>query len=61
MNKIRITLIKSLSGRLPKHIIIAKQLGLKKINSTVVHQDSPSIRGLVNIVNYLVKVEECAE
>lgn len=60
-NKIKITLIKSLIGRIPKHILIAKQLGLTKINSNVIHQDNPSIRGLVNRINYLVKVEDCAQ
>ena len=59
-NKIKIKLVKSLIGRLPKHIEIAKQLGLKKLNSTIVHQDNPSIRGLVNVIYYLVEVEECA-
>ena len=55
---LKITLIKSLIGRLPKHVTIAKQLGLKRNNSSVVHQDVPAIRGLVNHVNYLVRVEE---
>jgi len=40
--------------------MIAKQLGLGKINSSVVHQDIPAIRGLVNAIHYLLKVEECA-
>lgn len=55
---IKITLTKSLIGRLPKHIQIVKQLGLGRINSSVIHQDIPAIRGLVNHVNYLVRVEE---
>ena len=59
-NKIKITLVKSLIGRIPKHTMIAKQLGLGKINSSVVHQDIPAIRGLVNAIHYLLKVEECA-
>ncbi|KTC77919.1 50S ribosomal protein L30 [Legionella brunensis] len=58
--KIKITLVKSVIGRKPKHIEIVKQLGLGKLNSSVIQQDSPSIRGLVNVVNYLVQVEECA-
>ena len=57
---IKITLVKSLIGRLPKHIQIAKQLGLRKMHSTVVHQDIPAIRGLVNTIYYLLVVEECA-
>ncbi|MDP3705390.1 MAG: 50S ribosomal protein L30 [Legionellaceae bacterium] len=55
---VQIKLVKSLIGRLPKHIGIAKQLGLRKINSTVVHQDIPAIRGLINAIYYLVEVEE---
>ena len=58
-NKIKIKLVKSLIGRIPKHIHIAKQLGLRKINSEVVHQDTPAIRGLVNTIYYLVIIEEC--
>lgn len=56
--KIKITLIKSLIGRKPKHIGIAKQLGLGKTNSSVSHNDTPAIRGLVNTINYLLLVEE---
>ena len=56
--QIKITLVKSLIGRLPKHVLIAKQLGLKRINSTVVHRDIPAIRGLVNQVDYLLSIEE---
>ena len=58
--KIKITLVKSTIGRKPKHRLIVKQLGLGKMNSTVVHMDIPSIRGLINIVNYMLHVEECA-
>ncbi len=58
--KIKIKLVKSLIGRLPKHIQIAKLLGLKRINSTTVHQDTPAIRGMVNTIYYMVEVEECA-
>ena len=58
--KIKVKLVKSLIGRIPKHIVIANQLGLKKINTIVVHQDNPAIRGMVNCIYYLVEVEECA-
>jgi len=57
---IKITLVKSIIGRIPKHVEIVKQLGLGKLNSSVIHRDIPAIRGLVNIVNYLLNVEECA-
>lgn len=56
--KIKITLKKSIIGRIPKHVEIAKQLGLRKLNASVIHQDNPAIRGLINIINYLVKIEE---
>ena len=58
--KIKITLVKSVIGRKPKHVSIVKQLGLGKINSSVFHNDIPAIRGLINVINYLVLVEESA-
>lgn len=58
--KLKITLVKSTIGRKPKHIEIVKQLGLGKLNSSVVHQDIPAIRGLINSVYYLLQVEESA-
>lgn len=58
--KIKITLVKSTIGRKPKHIQIAKQLGLGKLNSSVIQSDNPCIRGLINSIYYLVQVEECA-
>ena len=56
---IKITLVKSLIGRKPKHIHIANQLGLRKMNKSVVHHDIPSIRGMVNMIGYMLRVEEC--
>jgi len=56
--KLKITLIKSLIGRLPKHILIAGLLGVKRINHSSIHNDTPSTRGLINAINYLLKVEE---
>lgn len=58
--KVKITLVKSIIGRKPKHILVVKQLGLGKMNSSVIHFDNPSIRGLINTVDYLLRVEECA-
>ena len=59
-NKIKIKLVKSLIGRKPKHVLIAKQLGLGKLQSSVHHNDTPAIRGLINQINYLLLVEESA-
>lgn len=58
MTKIKITLIKSLIGRKPKHITIANQLGLRKMHKSVLHNDIPAIRGMVNIIGYMLRIEE---
>jgi large subunit ribosomal protein L30 len=57
-SKLKITLTKSLIGRIPKHIGIANQLGLRKMHRTVIHADNPCIRGLINKIQYLLRVEE---
>jgi large subunit ribosomal protein L30 len=56
--KIMITQIKSTIGyrQRTKDTLIA--LGLRKMNSTVIHNDSPAIRGMITAVGHLLKVEE---
>lgn len=56
--RLKVTLVKSRFGRLPKHRATVAGLGLKRINQTVVLQDTPEIRGMINMVHYLVRVEE---
>ena len=56
--KIKITLIKSPIGYKQKAKKTIEALGLKKINQSVIHNSNASILGMINIVNYLVKVEE---
>jgi len=58
---LKITLVKSLIGRLPVHIRTAHALGLKKINATKVVKNSPSIQGMIQQLNYLLKVEETSQ
>lgn len=58
MAKLRLTLTKSLIGRKAEHIATAKALGLKKIGNAVEHEDTPQIKGMINKVSYLVKIEE---
>ncbi|NLM36234.1 MAG: 50S ribosomal protein L30 [Clostridiales bacterium] len=58
MAKLRVTLTKSLIGRKAEHIATAKTLGLKKIGNVVEHEDTPQIKGMLNKINYLVKIEE---
>jgi large subunit ribosomal protein L30 len=56
--EIKVTQVRSLIGRLPKHRRTMRALGLKKMNQTVVHTDTPVVRGMINQVCHLVKVEE---
>ena len=56
--KLKITLIKSTSGTLAKQQKTIQALGLKKIRSSVIHEDTPSIRGMIFVVKHLVQVEE---
>lgn len=58
MAKLKITLVKSVIGRPKNQRITAKTLGLKKTNSHVIQEDTPAIRGMVNTISHLVKVEE---
>jgi len=58
MAKLQITLVRSLIGRNEKQRATVESLGLRKINQAVVLNDSPAIRGMVNHVSHLVKVEE---
>lgn len=56
--KVRVTLIKSKFGRLKNHKACVAGLGLRRINHSVVVEDTPENRGMINKVSYLLKVEE---
>ena len=58
MANLRIKLVKSLNGRLEKHIATAHSLGLRKIGQSVIREDTPANRGLIRAVRHLVTVEE---
>lgn len=55
---IKVTLVKSVIGRKKDQIATVAALGLKKIRSSKEHKDTPTIRGMINKVQHLVKVEE---
>jgi large subunit ribosomal protein L30 len=55
---IKVTLLRSTAGRLKAHKASVAGLGLRRINHTVEVEDTPSVRGMVNQVSYLVRVEE---
>ena len=57
-NKIKITQIKSSIGYKQKAKLTLKALGLRKMHQSVEHVDTPSMRGMINKVDYLVKIEE---
>lgn len=57
-NKLKITLVKSTIGAIPKHRATVKALGLKKVNKTVEMPDNAAVRGMVQQVVHLLKVEE---
>lgn len=56
-NTVNVTLVKSFFGRLPSHRATITGLGLKRINHTVELVDTPEVRGMINKVAYLLKVE----
>ncbi|MCI9196601.1 MAG: 50S ribosomal protein L30 [Lachnospiraceae bacterium] len=56
--KLKITLVRSTIGAIPKHRKTVKAMGLRKLNKTVVMPDNPAVRGMIHQVQHLVKVEE---
>ncbi|HEU4965575.1 MAG TPA: 50S ribosomal protein L30 [Bacilli bacterium] len=58
MAKLEVTLKKSPIGRPEDQRVTVRTLGLRKLNQTVVHNDTPQIRGMVNKVSHLVEVKE---
>ena len=56
--KIRIKLIRSVIGTLPKQRATIRSLGLRKIGSTTEQEASPAVLGMVKVVSHLVSVEE---
>jgi len=57
MKKLKVILIKSLIDSKPVHKKNARALGLRKINSSRIHSDTPMIRGMIVKVRHLVRVE----
>jgi large subunit ribosomal protein L30 len=54
---IKVTLVRSLIGRIESHKATVKGLGLRRMHHSVEVQDTPAIRGMINTVGYLLKVE----
>ncbi len=58
MADLKVTLVKSTIGAVPKHKKTVEALGLKRLNKTVVLPDNAATRGMIKQVQHLVKVEE---
>ncbi len=55
--KLKVTQVRSLSGRPDKHRRTIEALGLKRLQSSVVHDDTPAIRGMIKQVIHLISVQ----
>lgn len=55
---LRITLVKSAIGYSERHKATVFALGLRRMNQSVIHVDTPALRGMLRKVNHLVKIEE---
>ena len=58
MANLKITLVKSLNGRLERHIATANSLGLRKFGQVSIQPDNTQTRGKIAKIGYLLKVEE---
>ena len=58
VGKVRVTLVKSKFGRLKRHQACVSGLGLRRMHQSVVVDDTPENRGMINKVSYLLQVEE---
>ena len=56
--RIRVTLVRSMIGKPERQRRTLRGLGLTKLNKTVELENSPSVRGMVNAVSHMVKIEE---
>jgi large subunit ribosomal protein L30 len=56
--QLKLTLIRSKYGRIKGHLECVQGLGLRKMHQQVIVEDTPSNRGMVNKINYLLQIEE---
>ncbi len=57
--KVKVTLVKSVIGTKQDHRATVRGLGLGKLNTSAVLEDTPAVRGMIRKVAYLVKSEAC--
>jgi large subunit ribosomal protein L30 len=58
---LRLTLVRSVHGRLKRHQACVRGLGLRRMHQSVTVEDTPSNRGMVNRVSYLLEIEEITQ
>ena len=58
VKKLKVTLIRSLNGRLKKHKACARGLGIKWMHNSLKVDDTPENRGMIDKIHYILKVEE---
>ena len=56
--KLRITYVRSAIGYSVRHKATIRTLGLRKLHQSVIHEDTPTLRGMLAKVNHLVQIEE---
>ena len=56
--RVRVTLVRSMNGRLKRHQACVRGLGLRRMHHTVEVEDTPCTRGMIRKVSYLLEVEE---
>ena len=54
---VKVTLIRSPIGSMPKHKLCLQGLGLRRMHQTVEVEDTPAIRGMINKISYMLAVE----
>jgi len=59
--KLKIELVRSTIGKIPKHRATVRALGLKKLHQVVVKDKNPMILGMVKSIEYMLQVEEVKE
>ncbi len=59
--KLRVKQIRSYIGAKPKQKATLRALGLRKMNAERVHEDTPVVRGMINVVKHMVEVSEIQE
>ena len=57
MARLKVTLVKSIHGRLKRHQACARGLGMRRLRHTVYVNDTPENRGMINRISYMVRVE----